>query len=157
MASRPDSEDLVLDDQICFALYSASRAMTGAYRDGLHWVGLTYPQYVVLLLLWEHDSLPVNRLCERLDLDSSTLSPLLKRMAGQQLVTRSRSSQDERIVEIACTPAGHALRERVRAVQAEVQRCTGLSAEDLATLRTDLHRLAARLRGRPLLGRTRDA
>lgn len=131
--------------------------MTGAYRDGLRWVGLTYTQSVVLLLLWEHDSLPVSRLCERLDLDSSTLSPVLKRMAGQELVTRRRSSDDERIVEVTCTAAGHALRDRVRAVQAEVERSTGLSTEDLATLRADLHRLAVRLRDRPRVGRTREA
>ncbi len=130
--------------------------MTAAYREGLSRVGLTYTQYVVLLLLWEHDSLPMGQLCERLHLDSATLSPLLKRMAGQGLVTRKRSLEDERIVKITCTNAGHELRDRVRAVQADVELSTGLSGEELATMRTDLHRVAARLRDRPRATLTRQ-
>lgn len=147
MAFRPGS-DLVLDDQLCFALYTASRAMTSAYRDGLGQLGLTYTQYLVLLLLWEHDSLPMSRIGERLHLDSATLSPLLKRMAQQQLLTRTRSVADERTVEISCTAAGRELRERVRAVQARVEQSTELSGRELAIMRTDLHRLADQLRRR---------
>lgn len=156
MEFRPQSA-FTLDDQICFALYTASRAMTSAYRDGLDQLGLTYTQYVVLLLLWEHDSLPMNQLGERLHLDSATLSPLLKRMARRHLVTRRRSPDDERIVEITCTTAGHELRDRVRVVQAQVERSTGLSGRELATMRADLHRLAARLRDRPLVSHTQQA
>lgn len=156
MALRPESA-FTLDDQICFALYSASRAMTGAYRDGLSRVGLTYTQYVVLLLLWEHHSLPLSKLCERLHLDSATLSPLLKRMAQQHLVTRRRSPDDERVMQITCTAAGYELRDRVREVQAEVELATGLSGPELATMRADLHRLAARLRDRPAVHRAREA
>jgi len=148
MASSRSESDFTLDDQLCFALYTASRAMTSAYRARLSRVGLTYTQYVVLLLLWEHDSLPMGQLCERLHLDSATLSPLLKRMAGQRLVTRTRSADDERIVEVTCTTAGHQLRDHVRTIQAEVEVSTGLSGEELATMRADLHRLAARLRDR---------
>lgn len=145
MARRP-APDFTLDDQLCFALYTASRAMTSAYRDGLSRHGLTYTQYVVLLLLWEHGSLPMGRLCERLHLDSATLSPLLKRMEGQGLVTRRRSPDDERVVEVTCTAAGHELRDGVRLVQAEVEHATGLTREELVIMRDDLHRMAARLR-----------
>jgi MarR family transcriptional regulator, organic hydroperoxide resistance regulator len=145
MAPRPGTE-FVLDDQICFALYSASRAMTSAYRAGLARLGLTYTQYVVLLLLWEHGSLPMGRLCERLHLDSATLSPLLKRMTAQKLITRRRLPDDERTVEITLTPAGRALRDGAAAVQAEVEEATGLAPGELAAVRTDLHRLAGRLR-----------
>ncbi|MGD9531269.1 MarR family winged helix-turn-helix transcriptional regulator [Pseudonocardia sp.] len=156
MAYRSQSA-FTLDEQLCFALHSASRAMTGAYRDGLDRLGLTYTQYVVLLVLWEHHSLPMNQLGERLHLDSATLSPLLKRLARQQLVTRRRSPHDERIVEITCTAAGHELRDRARAVQVEVERHTGLSGRELAAMRADLHRLAARLRSRPLVGHAQEA
>ncbi len=145
MTAVPGS-DFTLDEQLCFALYSASRAMTGAYRERLAEVGLSYTQYVVLLLLWERHSLPMSRLGERLHLDSATLSPVLKRMEARRLVTRTRSTDDERLVEITCTVGGHALRERVRAVQSEVQLSTGLSEVDLIDMREDLHRLAHRLR-----------
>ena len=138
--------DFTLDEQLCFALYSASRAMAGAYRDRLAQVDLTYTQYVVLLLLWEHHSLPMGQLGDRLHLDSATLSPVLKRMAARRLITRTRSTRDERTVEITCTDGGYAVRDRVRAVQSEVQRNTGLSTDDLVGLREDLHRLAHRLR-----------
>ncbi|MDN5860004.1 MAG: MarR family transcriptional regulator [Pseudonocardia sp.] len=148
MARRSLSE-FTLDDQLCFALYSASRAMTAAYRDGLARLGLTYTQYVVMLLLWEHGTLSMSRLGERLHLDSATLSPVIKRMATQRLVTRRRSAHDERNVEITCTSTGHALRDRVRAVQAAVEQRSGLSGGELATMRADLHRLAARLREDP--------
>lgn len=136
----------VLDEQLCFALHSASRAMTGACRDGLDGLGLTCTQYVVPLV-WEHDSMPMSQLGERLHLDSATLSPVLKRMARRRLVRRRRA------VEITCTAAGHAPRGRVHAVHAEVEDSTGLTAEQLAAMRADLHRMAARLRDRGPVGR----
>ncbi|MBC8090857.1 MAG: MarR family transcriptional regulator [Pseudonocardia sp.] len=145
MTAGPEA-DFTLDEQLCFALYSASRAMTGAYRDRLATVGLSYTQYVVLLLLWEHHSLPMSQLGKRLHLDSATLSPVLQRMAAAQLITRTRSNHDERTVQITCTDSGHALRERVRAVQSEVRAGTGLSEADLVVMREDLHRVANRLR-----------
>ncbi len=140
------STRLVLEEQLCFALHDASRAMTAAYRDGLTACGLTYPQYAVLLVLWEHDRLSLGEVGLRLQLDSATLSPLVKRLATRGLVERQRRIEDERVVDISCTPAGHALRERVGAVQAGVETATGLSASELRALRDDLHRLAARLR-----------
>lgn len=145
MTAGPES-DFTLDEQLCFALYSASRAMAAAYRARLAQVDLTYTQYVVLLLLWEHHSLPMSQLGDRLRLDSATLSPVLKRMATRQLITRTRSTHDERTVDITCTDSGYAVRERVRAVQSDVQHHTGLSTVDLVVLREDLHRLADRLR-----------
>ena len=142
----PRGTEFTLDQQICFALYSASRAMTAAYRVGLAPLGLTYPQYVVLLQLWEHDTLPMGVLSDRLHLDSATLSPLLKRLTTMGLVERRRRVADERVVDVHCTPAGHALRERARAVQAEVELATRLTPGELGQLRDELHRLGQDLR-----------
>ncbi|GAB2775763.1 MarR family transcriptional regulator [Nocardioides salsibiostraticola] len=146
MTATVEASDPTLDQQLCFALYSASRAMTGAYRTGLAGLGLTYPQYVVLLVLWEVDAVSMGELSRRLHLDSATLSPLLKRLEQRGLITRHRSPTDERTVELACTPQGHALEASVRAVQREAQSATGLTSTELADLRDDLHRVAGRLR-----------
>src|SRR5512141_147840 len=101
MAQR---DPLHLEDQLCFALYNASRALTRAYAPLLAPLGVTYPQYLVLLVLWERDGLPVKELGERLTLDSGTLTPLLKRLEHQGLVERRRGEDDERIVRIHLTP-----------------------------------------------------
>jgi DNA-binding MarR family transcriptional regulator len=107
----PDSARLLqLDNQVCFALYSASLAMTKLYKPLLEDIGLTYPQYLVMLVLWEGDQLMVSELGERLYLDSGTLTPLLKRLESAGLLTRLRDAQDERRVRIALTDAGRALR-----------------------------------------------
>ena len=106
---------LSLDRQLCFALYSASRAMTAAYRPILTELNLTYPQYLVLLVLWEEGRVTVGRLGERLQLDSGTLSPLLKRLEANGFVRRERSLDDERLVDVTLTPAGRRL-ERKRPV-----------------------------------------
>ncbi len=109
------TEHLVLRRQVCFALYAASRAMTDVYRPILDAVGLTYPQYLVLLVLWERDgdAPAVSELGAELRLDSGTLSPLLKRLEAVGLVVRRRSARDERRVEVELTDAGRALRERM--------------------------------------------
>jgi DNA-binding MarR family transcriptional regulator len=105
----PDSARLLqLDNQVCFALYSASLAMTKLYKPLLEDIGLTYPQYLVMLVLWEGDQLMVSELGERLYLDSGTLTPLLKRLESAGLLTRLRDAQDERRVRIALTDAGRA-------------------------------------------------
>lgn len=135
-----------LDQQLCFALHSASRAVTGAYRGGLAELGLTYTQYLTLLLLWEEQQLSLGELGRRLDLDSATLSPVVKRLEAHGLVSRQRSTEDERRVTVACTPAGHELKAAAYEVQQQVERATGLSAVEIAALRSDLHRLADRLR-----------
>jgi DNA-binding MarR family transcriptional regulator len=103
--SRPDPA-LLLDNQLCFALYSTSLAMTKLYKPLLAQLGLTYPQYLVMLVLWEQDGLSVSDLGERLFLDSGTLTPLLKRMEAANLLVRTRSPEDERRVHITLTAAG---------------------------------------------------
>ena len=132
-----------LDDQVCFALYAASRSITGAYRDGLAGLGLTYPQFVTLLVLWETDNSTVKELGQRLHLDSGTLSPLLKRLEALGLITRHRATDDERRVHIRLTPAGHALKGPALSVQRDVASTLGLTKEEAAMLRT----LARRLTG----------
>ncbi|MEU8297301.1 MarR family transcriptional regulator [Micromonospora sp. NPDC048909] len=134
------TDDLVLRGQVCFALYAASRAMTDVYRGVLDPVGLTYPQYLVLLVLWERDgdTTTVSELGAALRLDSGTLSPLLKRLAGAGLVVRQRAADDERRVEVGLTDAGRALRQRVADVPARIARATGLSVPELVALRDTL-------------------
>jgi len=142
-ASRPD---FVLDEQLCFALHTASRAMTGCYRPLLDSIGLTYSQYAVMLVLWEHESLTLGTLCGRLQLDTGTLSPLLKRLEAEGLLVRRRRAEDERTVQLTLTERGRALRDEAAAVRARVQETTGLTRAELTTLRDDLQTLAARLR-----------
>lgn len=144
-------DPLQLDDQLCFALYSASRAMTRAYAPLLEPLGLTYPQYLVLLVLWERDGVPIKQLGERLALDSGTLTPLLKRLAAQDLVERRRGEDDERVVRIHLTAAGRALRSKARKVPMELACRAGydLASEramrELVRLRDELTALARRL------------
>lgn len=130
-----------LDDQLCFALYAASRSITNAYRDGLGRLGLTYPQFVTLLALWECDGLGVKELGERLHLDSGTLSPLLKRLEALGLVERQRARDDERRVYIHLTAAGAGLQQPVLQVQRDVASRVGLTPEEAALLRTLARRL----------------
>ena len=144
--SSPPSTPFTIDGQLCFALHSASRAMTACYRQGLEELGLTYSQYAVMLVLWKQEAVSMGSLCEQLHLDSGTLSPLLKRLEKQGRVTRRRRPEDERTLEIACTDEGRALREKARAVQGEVERVTGLDGVELAALREQLNDLAGRLR-----------
>ena len=145
-----ESRDFVLDEQLCFALHTASRAMTGCYRPLLDEIGLTYSQYAVMLVLWELDSVPLGLLCSRLQLDTGTLSPLLKRLEAEGLVLRRRRREDERTMQLTLTPAGRALRDRAAAAQARVRSAAGLDDAELAALRDDLHALAARLRAADL-------
>ncbi|WP_433787448.1 MarR family winged helix-turn-helix transcriptional regulator [Actinomycetospora sp. CA-101289] len=135
-----------LDAQLCFALHDASRAIAASYRRGLAPLGLTYSQYVALLVLWEHGPVTMGRLCRELHLDSGTLSPLLQRLEERGRVVRRRRPEDERTVEVACTAEGEALREPAMAVQRRVQAETGLEPSDLARMRGELQALADRLR-----------
>lgn len=127
--------DLRLDQQVCFALYAASRASTAAYREDLAAVGLTYPQYLVLLALWEEDGLSVRQLGERMYLDSGTLSPLISRMETAGLVSRSREGRDARSVTVVLTDAGRALREEAGRIQCAVLEKLDMPSEDLVELR----------------------
>jgi len=150
MSSR---DPLHLDDQLCFALYHASRALTRAYAPLLDPLGLTYPQYLVLLVLWERDGVTVKALGERLSLDSGTLTPLLKRLAHQGLVSRKRGEDDERVVRIHLTAAGRALRAKAKKVPLDLACSAGYelaserSMRELARLRDELTALAKRLSG----------
>ncbi len=135
---------LALDDQLCFALYAASRAMTARYRPLLEAAGLTYPQYLVMIVLWDEGPSTVTRLGERLRLDSGTLSPLLKRLEGNGLVARERRSDDERSVLVSVTPKGRRLRDRVARVPATIG--STLGGFDDARLIAELRDLEAVLR-----------
>ncbi|MEV0947751.1 MarR family transcriptional regulator [Rhodococcus sp. NPDC049939] len=135
------TDDLALDRQVCFALYSASRAMTSTYRSILDKLGVTYPQYLVLLALWEQDGRGVSELCDALDLDTGTLSPLLKRLETLGLVERRRESADERRVGIHLTDAGAALRSEAVGIPSELTHSTGMGVDELGTLRDTLTRL----------------
>jgi MarR family transcriptional regulator, organic hydroperoxide resistance regulator len=138
-----------LDQHLCFALYSASRAMTGAYAEYLDALGITYPQYLVLLTLWEQDGERVSRIGERLFLDSATITPLLKRLEARGLVERRRNKQDERVVELFLTPAGKRL-ERRAAEMAELVFCkTHMPMPELVALRETLRALTANLHAQP--------
>ena len=132
---------LRLDDQLCFALYSASRAMNKVYRRVLAPLRLTYPQYLVMLVLWSGDEVTVSGIGAQLYLDSATLTPLLKRLESAGLVTRTRSVGDEREVVVALTAAGRALRGKAKAVPSSVFCATGCSAPGLARTRAQLETL----------------
>ncbi|MFK0226876.1 MarR family winged helix-turn-helix transcriptional regulator [Streptomyces sp. NPDC090303] len=141
----PDAEFLRLDHQICFSLHAATRAFNGVYRQALKELGLTYPQYLVMLVLWEHGELPVKGIGERLRLDSGTLSPLLKRLEAAGHVERRRSPEDERSVTVRPTADGTALRERAVGVPRRIAAATGLGLDEIGELRERLDALAARL------------
>ncbi len=138
------TEALALSNQLCFAFYSVSHAFSRAYRQFLDPLGLTYPQYVVLLVLWEQDNLTVKSIGEQLFLDSGTLTPLLKRLESAGLIRRKRDREDERQVRILLTDAGRALRERAEDIPKNVGCVLGLSFDEVR----DLTEQVAKLRGR---------
>jgi DNA-binding MarR family transcriptional regulator len=129
---------LALDNQFCFALYSASHAMTKAYKPLLDRLGLTYPQYLVMLVLWEQDGVLVKDIGARLFLDSGTLTPLLKRLEANGLVARNRDPQDERQVRISLSADGRALRAQAAEVPAQLLCASGQQAVALGRLRSEL-------------------
>ncbi|MET9467130.1 MarR family transcriptional regulator [Streptomyces sp. NPDC006544] len=141
----PDQDFLRLDGQICFALGAANRAFGSLYRVVLKDLGLTYPQYLVMLVLWEHGEMPVKQLGQHLRLDSGTLSPLLKRLEAAGLISRERSSQDERSVHARLTAAGSALRTRAVEVPRRIAVATGFELGEIRDLQDRLRRLTAAL------------
>ncbi|MCC8338961.1 MarR family transcriptional regulator [Streptomyces sp. R1] len=143
--SDPGEEFLRLDRHICFALSAASRAFGSIYRVLLKDLGLTYPQYLVMLALWEDGELQVKTLGRLLRLDSGTLSPLLKRLEAGGLVRRERSVADERSVTVSLTPAGAALRTRALTVQPRIAEVTGVELTEIVELHKRLNRLTAAL------------
>ncbi len=145
----PADEWLRLDHQLCYALYSASLAMTKLYKPLLEPLGLTYPQYLVMLVLWEGDGLSVSQIGERLALDSGTLTPLLKRMQSAGLLQRLRDTADERRVLLQLTAAGRELKSRAAAVPAAVACASGCELDELQQLTTRLKSLRDQLQAAP--------
>ncbi|MFF0063282.1 MarR family winged helix-turn-helix transcriptional regulator [Streptomyces sp. NPDC005279] len=156
LTTVPDEDFLRLDHQICFSLHAASRAFNGVYRIALKDLGLTYPQYLVMLVLWEHGELPVKRIGEHLRLDSGTLSPLLKRLESAGYVERRRSIEDERSVTVHPTEAGAALREKALDVPRRIAAATGMSLDRIRELRAGLDALTATLDTAELDGTATD-
>jgi DNA-binding MarR family transcriptional regulator len=146
----PDDK-LRLDKQICFLLYGASRVVTQLYQPLLAPLGLTYPQYLVMLVLWEEDGVSVGRLCERLYLDSGTLTPLLKRLEKVGLVRKERSAADERVVDVHLTSAGKRLKRRAAEVPEALLCRVGVPISELIRLRGELARVFEIARGQARL------
>jgi len=132
---------LTLEGQLCFPVYALSRLITKAYQPLLEALDLTYPQYLVLLLLWEHDALTVKALGEKLLLDSGTLTPLLKRLEQRQWLSRRRDPRDERSVVVALLPAGRALQAQAQEVPARMAARMQLAPAEIDALRTQLRDL----------------
>lgn len=134
-------ENLQLKNQLCFALYAATNAITRSYRNRLNHLGLTYPQYLVMMVLWETDGLTVKNLAERLHLDSATITPLLKRLEAMGFVHRRRNTSDERVVNIFLSEKGREIESAVAEVQESVACQTGLPEDEFVDLRSTLHQL----------------
>jgi DNA-binding MarR family transcriptional regulator len=138
--ARKNVADLsqLLGNQLCFAVYSTAHAFNRVYKPLLDRLGLTYPQYLVMLVLWERDGLSVKEIGKRLFLDSGTLTPLLKRLEAAELVKRTRSTEDERHVLIALTSKGQALREKARTVPQAILAASACSVGQLSAIKNDL-------------------
>jgi len=146
MARKPATDSpLLLGNQLCFAIYSTAHAFNRVYKPLLDKLGLTYPQYLVMLVLWERDGEPVKSIGERLFLDSGTLTPLLKRLEAAGLIKRTRSTEDERQVLIALTPQGQALPEKARAVPQAILAASACSVTELSAIKNELVALRGRL------------
>ena len=145
--SAPSADEMLrLDNQLCFAVYSASLAMTKLYKPLLEKLGLTYPQYLVMLALWERDRLMVSELGDKLSLDSGTLTPLLKRLEANGLVARIRDAEDERRVRISLTAAGRKLKARAASVPACLLAASSCSIDELVSLTQQMQRLRDRIK-----------
>lgn len=143
--SADDSDSLKLENQLCVPLYVASRLVTQAYRPHLDRLGLTYPQYVVLLVLWNQDGATVSEIGERLSLDSGTLTPVLKRLVAAGLVTQERMAEDGRWLRNFLTPQGRDLKANVAKLPSDLVCDVGLDIDDVVELRERLTRLIAKL------------
>ncbi|TYT29118.1 MarR family winged helix-turn-helix transcriptional regulator [Elizabethkingia anophelis] len=138
-------QQLKLDNQICFPVYALSREIVGRYRPLLDQLDITYPQYLVLLVLWEHQEQSVSRLGEKLYLDSGTLTPLLKRLEQKKLVTRSRSKEDERIVKIKLTSEGQSLQKKAASIPKQLFEDMKVPEEELKQLKTTIEKILTTL------------
>lgn len=148
MTTTPEDRTSAVDDLLCFALYAASRAVTAAYRPLLQDLGLTYPQYLVMVALWERESMPVKDLGDALQLDYGTLTPLLKRLEAAGLITRQRRVDDERSVQVGLTPEGSAMRAATSGVTTAIGDAMGLPEAEVDRLRDALRQLTANVTGR---------
>lgn len=144
--TKPD-DSLSLDNQLCFALYSSSLLMTKLYKPMLDEIGLTYPQYLAMLALWEEDGVTVSALGARLYLDSGTLTPLLKRLEKAGLIQRERNAEDERQVLVRLTAAGRALKRQAAAIPRKVAASAGVPVAELIALRKKLQKLRSGMEG----------
>lgn len=143
---QPDTcKVLQLDNQLCFALHSTSLLMTKAYKPLLHGIGLTYPQYLAMLVLWEADGITVGDISARLLTDPGSLTPLLKRLEAEGLITRTRSSTDERVVELRLTPQGRALQKQAEAFPGCIAETLGQSGSELLALKDEIIALRNKL------------
>ena len=145
-------EAMKLANQLCFPLYAAARSVTGLYTPWLKPLGLTYTQYIVLLVLWEKDGVSVTEIGERLMLDNGTLSPLLKKLEQAGYVARQRSSGDERVVVITLTDAGRALQEKAKDIPRNVAGCVDLPPEKARMLYSLLYELLDNRKNKPMEG-----
>jgi len=132
---------LKLDNQLCFPLYAVSRQITQIYQPLLNELDITYPQYLALLTLWENGTQTVNQIGEKLLLDSGTLTPLLKRLEQKEVVSRKRSSLDERVVEVSLTDKGNLLKEKVECIPMKMFEKLGISVEEAETLKIILSKI----------------
>ena len=134
-------ENLKLKNQLCFALYAATNAITRAYRSRLSHIGITYSQYLVMMVLWEADGITVKNIAQQLYLDSPTITPLLKRLESAGFVSRQRNAIDERVVNVFLTNAGRGIQARVAEMQKGVACQTGMPESQFIELRSTLHQL----------------
>lgn len=149
-------EAMRLVNQLCFPLYAAARNVTGLYTPWLKPLGLTYTQYIVLLVLWERDGVSVSEIGEKLMLDNGTLSPLLKKLEQAGFIRRERSHEDERIVVITLTEAGKALQEKAKDIPLKAARCVDLPPEKAAMLYTLLYELLENRKNKNVKGENKD-
>ncbi|PHN21819.1 hypothetical protein ALQ18_02030 [Pseudomonas marginalis pv. marginalis] len=146
MSKNPNAcESLMLDNQLCFALHSTSLLMTKVYKPLLQALGLTYPQYLAMMVLWEEDGLTVGEISSRLLTDPGSLTPLLKRLEAEGLLSRTRSREDERVVVVELTKTGRALQEKAKGVPQCILGASGMALEQLRKLQADLIALRANL------------
>lgn len=138
-------ESLKLENQLCFPLYVIAKEITGLYRPFLDELDITYPQYLVMMVLWENDGLPVNHIGEKLYLDSGTLTPLLKRLEAKGLILRKRKKEDERVVEVFITESGKALRAKACEIPEKMYRKLDLSQEEWLDLKKSIQKILTKI------------
>jgi DNA-binding MarR family transcriptional regulator len=139
-------KNLQLDQQLCFAMYSASHAMTRSYKRALVNVGLTYPQYLVMLVVWEHDGVGISKIADILDLDTSSVTPVIKRLEAAGLLMRSRVPGDDRLASMKVLPQGWAIQQQVADIQKEMACRSGVEGEEFERLRVSLLQVSERMR-----------